>query len=85
MLGIPEIYLKTQNVDVKTFIKKDLSIAEKKRLKESLKHVILTHQIYGEEIPSLITDEYNCQVVMFLDIEIESIKDAAFVGSIIQN
>lgn len=85
MLGIPEKYRKTQKIDVKTFIKKDLKIIEKKRLKESLKQVILTHQIYGEDIPSLITDEYNCQVVMFLDIEIENIKDASFIGNIIQS
>lgn len=85
MLGVPEKYKKTQKIDVKTFISKDLKINEKKRLKESLKQVTLTHQIYGEEIPSLITDEYNCQVIMFLDIEIENIKEAIFVGNIIQS
>lgn len=85
MFGLAEKYTLNQKIDVKTFIKKDLKVADKKRLKESLKSVILTHQLMGEEIPSIINSEYNCQVILFFDIEIDSIKNASYVARIIQD
>lgn len=84
MFNIPDKYKVNQKVDTKLFIKKDLKQIEKKRLKESLKSIVLTHQLVGEEIPSIINENYNCQVIMFLEVEIDNIKNASFVGEIIQ-
>lgn len=85
MFGLADKYKLNQKIDVKTFIKKDFKTTDKKRLKESLKSVVLTHQLMGEEIPSIINSEYNCQVILFLDIEIDNIKNASYVAGIIQN
>lgn len=57
---------------------------QKKRIKDSIKTVQLTYQIAGEEIPSVINDEYRCQVIQFYDIEVHSMKDAAFLAGIYQ-
>ena len=84
MFNIPDKYKVNQKIDTKVFIKKDLKQIEKKRLKECLKNIVLTYQLVGEEIPSIINENYNCQVIMFLEVEIDNIKNAAFVGEIIQ-
>lgn len=84
MFGLPEKYKVNQNIDVKTFIKKELTTSDKKRLRETLKSVKLAYQLMGEEIPSIINDEYNCQVILFLEIEMSDIKNATFVANIIQ-
>lgn len=84
MFNIPDKYKVNQKIDTKIFIKKDLKQIEKKRLKESLKSIVLTHQLVGEEIPSIVNENYNCQVIMFLDVEIDNIKNASFIGDVIQ-
>lgn len=33
----------------------------------------------GEDIPSLVNDEYNFQVIQFYDFELTDIKKAAFI------
>ena len=85
MFGLDDKYKLNKKIDVKTFIKKDFNVSDKKRLKESLKNVTLLYQLVGEDIPSIINEEYNCQVILFLDIEINNIKNASFVGGIIQS
>jgi len=88
MLNIPNKYKIGNNgkrLNLKTFITADLTTVEKKRLRDNLKKVTLTHQISGENIPSLINDEYNCAVIIFLDIELADIKHKYFIGRIIQN
>ena len=85
MFGLDDKYKLNKKIDVKTFIKKDFNVSDKKRLKESLKNVTLVYQLVGEDIPSIINEEYNCQVILFLDIEINNIKNASFVGGIIQS
>lgn len=88
MFNIPAHYKIGSNgkrLNLKTFTSADLNASDKKRLRETLKRVTLTHQISGESIPSLINEEYNCAVIMFLDIQLADIKHASFVGRIIQN
>ena len=85
MFGLDDKYKLNKKIDIKTFIKKEFNTSDKKRLKESLKNVTLVYQLVGEDIPSIINEEYNCQVILFLDIEINNIKNASFVGGIIQS
>lgn len=84
MFEISEKYRVNQKVDIKAFIKKELKQSDKKRLKESLKGVVLIHQLVGEEIPTIIDEQYNCQVIAYLNVEVDNIKNASFVGTIIQ-
>lgn len=85
MFGLYDKYKLNKKIEVKTFIKKEFNVSDKKRLKESLKNVTLAYQLVGEYIPSIINEEYNCQVILFLDVEINNIKNASFVGGIIQS
>lgn len=85
MFGLDDKYKLNKKIEVKTFIKKEFNVSDKKRLKESLKNVTLAYQLVGEDIPSIINEEYNCQVILFLDVEINNIKNASFVGGIIQS
>ncbi|MCC5911433.1 MAG: DUF4391 domain-containing protein [Clostridiaceae bacterium] len=84
MLNIPEKYKVEKSFAIKTFIPKELKPADKNKLKQSLKSVKLEYQIAGEGIPSVINEDYNCQVIAFFSVELEDIKHASFVANILQ-
>ncbi len=66
------------------FINKTLSRTEKTELKKLIKQGTLKYQIYGEQIPSLINEKYNYQVIMFFEIEIKNIKKSCFINELLQ-
>lgn len=66
------------------FISKTLSRTEKTELKKLIKQGILKYQIYGEQIPSLINEKYNYQVIMFFEIEIANIKKSYLINELLQ-
>lgn len=84
MFDIPKRFETNLNVKLKDFIPKELNPNDKRRIRESVRSVKMTYQIAGEEIPSLVNDEYRCQVIQFYEIELESIKDANYIASIYQ-
>lgn len=84
MLGIDGEYDVGRKIGLTHFIPKGLNENERKRLKTALKKVVLEHQIEGEAIPSRIDSNYNCQVIMFLNIALSHIKEAKFVGDVLQ-
>lgn len=85
MFNIPKHYMTEVKLSLKDFIPKDLKPEDKKRVKEAVKGVRLIYQIAGEEIPSVINEEYRCQAIQFYDIELHSVKDAAYLASLYQN
>lgn len=85
MFNIPERYRTDVKVALKDFMPADLKPNDKKRVKDAIKSVKLVYQIAGEEIPSVIDENYRCQVIQFYDIELEDIKDANFLASTYQN
>lgn len=85
MFNIPEHYKTDVKLALKDFIPKDLKPEDKKRIKEAVKEVRLMYQIVGEEIPSVIDNEYRCQAIQIYDIELHSIKDAAYLASMYQS
>lgn len=85
MFNIPEKYKVDKKFSTRIFIKKYFKPVEKKKLNESLESIILRYQIKGEDIPSLVNDNYNVQVICFFDIKIDDIKNASFVSGILQN
>lgn len=85
MFKIPEQYKVGVSIALKDLIPKDLKPDQKKRIKNSIKKVQLTYQIAGEEIPSVLNDEYRCQVIQFYDIEIHSMKEAVFLARLYQS
>lgn len=84
MFNIPEKYKVGKKVPMKDFIPKDLKPDAKKKIKQSVKSVALSHQIMGESIPSLVNEEYNFQVIQFYDVELLEINKTAFVASLYQ-
>lgn len=84
MMNIPENYILNKKIPIKEFIPMILSSNIRKNIKNNVKKVVLTYQIYGEEIPSLINDIYNCQLIQFYDLELENIKKAKYISEIYQ-
>ncbi len=84
MLSIPDRYEINKEFAIKTFLTSDLKSREKKRFRENVLEVKLLYQIAGEDIPSLITDEYDCQVILFLNVQLNELKNANFAGNILQ-
>lgn len=85
MFNIPEHYKIDKKLALKDFIPKDLTSDDKKRIKDTVKEARLMYQIAGEEIPSVINDEYRCQTIQFYDMELQNIKDASYLASVYQN
>lgn len=85
MLSFPEKFKKDANVAKVTFIRgANLTGADKKRFETSVKDIRLTYQIEGFDIPNLVNDDYNCQVIMFLRITLTTLKQAQYIASVVQ-
>lgn len=85
MFNLPYRYKTDVKLALKDFIPKDLKPDDKKRIKDAIKEVRLMYQIAGEEIPSVINDEYRCEVIQFYNMELHSIKVAPYLASVYQN
>lgn len=84
MFNLPEKYKVNKRIPMKDLIPKEFKPHVKKKIKETLKCVALSYQIMGEDIPSLVNDEYNFQVIQFYDFELADIKRAAFIANLYQ-
>ena len=84
MFNLPEKYKVGKKIPMKDFIPKEFKPDVKKKIKESVKSVTLSYQIVGEDIPSLVNDDYNFQVIQFYDFELADIKKAAFIANLYQ-
>ena len=87
MIEIPEQYRigsKGKQLNKQNFIPASANASEKRRLRECLQKVVLTHQIVGESVPSRIDEDYHCEVIACLDIELSDIKHKDFVAKLLQ-
>jgi len=84
MFDIPSRYAVANPIEPKTFILREMKKPEKDRIRENLLAARLIWQIAGEEIPSLIDENYNCAVIMGIDIKLKAIKDSAFFAELVQ-
>ena len=85
MLSLPEKYRKDTSVAKTTFVNGGkLAGAEKKRFETSVEEIRLMYQIEGFDIPNLVNDEYNCQVIIFVRIKLKDLKQAAFIAKVVQ-
>lgn len=73
-----------KTLNKKLFIADSATTVERRRLREALKRAVLTHQIAGEAIPSLIDERYNCAVILHIEIELSDLKHKDFVSKLIQ-
>lgn len=84
MFNIPEKYEVNQKLPIKELISKELKADVKKKLKDTLVSVTLTHQIVGEEIASIIDENVHVEAIQYFDFEIKDIKKAAFIANTYQ-
>lgn len=84
MKNIPEIYEINQKAFIKDFIPQKLKVTDREKLRKYVKVVTLKHQIYGEELLSVIDEKYNISNIQIVEFEIEDIKNAAYIANIFQ-
>ena len=84
MFNIPEKYEVNQKLPINDLIPKALKPADKKKIKEILVNVTLTHQIVGEEMPSLINESVHVEAIQYFDFEVKDIKKATFMANVYQ-
>lgn len=87
MILLPDNYrvgAQGKQLNKKNFLSPSHTTAEKRRLRECLSKIVLTHQIMGEEIPSRIDSQYHCAVILALDITLTDIKHKDFVAKALQ-
>lgn len=87
MIEIPDHYRIGNNgkqLNKKSFAPQTLSTAERRRARDCLTKVTLTHQVAGEDIPSLINEHYHCAVILCLHLELTDIKHKDFISKTIQ-
>jgi Domain of unknown function (DUF4391) len=87
MIDLPNSWRVETNgkrLNLKSFTPSTIATAQRSRLRNALSKATLTHQLNSPEIPSLITDEYRCQAILFLDIELTDLRQADFAARSIQ-
>jgi len=87
MIDLPESWRVESNgkrLNLKSLTPATLPTAQRARLRKILRKATLTHQLNSPEIPSLMTDEYRCQAILFLDIELTDLRQSAFAARTIQ-
>jgi hypothetical protein len=87
MIDLPDNWRVEHNgkrLNLKSFTPATLPTAQRSRLRNILRKATLTHQFTGTEIPSLITEDYRCQAILFLDIELTELRHADFAARAIQ-
>ncbi|EIF6157504.1 DUF4391 domain-containing protein [Clostridium perfringens] len=84
MLGLPKNYEQRKRFNKKLFISKDESLNIKKKIKDSLLKISLVGQVQGNNIPSLVNENFNASVIMFLEVEVDNVKNAKFLNGIFQ-
>jgi hypothetical protein len=83
MYNIPEMYKKESIINKKKFIPKKETSYNKKKIRENLKKIKLKYQI-DRDIPSLINETYNIQVIMYLEVELKSMKHRTYINEVFQ-
>lgn len=81
MFNLDDKYKIGQKLLMKTLIPNELKPVDKKKIKENIKSCTFTYQIRGEEIPSIVNDEYNVEVIQFFDFEVTDVKKAVYLGN----
>ena len=84
LIDIPIKYIKQTHIGIKPMLAAANKAEDKRRLKDAISDVELVWQIDGFDIPNYTSEEYYCQAIMCLNIELNNIKSAEFVGNILQ-
>lgn len=83
MYNIPNKYKKKSIINKENFIPREETAQNKKKIRESLKTVRLKYQI-DKDIPNLVNDTYNVQVIMILEVELKSMQYVEYINEVFQ-
>lgn len=84
MFEIPSKYEINQKVLLRQLIPNSLKSQDKSKLKDNIKSVYLKYQIVGEDIPSLVNEEYNYTAIQIFDFEVKAVNQANYIANIYQ-
>ncbi|NCC80800.1 MAG: DUF4391 family protein [Clostridia bacterium] len=84
MFGIDQKYSINKKIPIKDFIPKDSKPQDKRKIKEIIKKVVLSWQLTGEELPSVVDEIYNYQIIQIFDFEVTEIKKAGYISTMYQ-
>lgn len=81
----PDKYKQNKKYPKKLFLEnKDIDSKARTSIKKHLVSAELSHQISGEEIPSVDNEEYKYKVIQYLVVELDDIKYTKEMGEIFQ-
>lgn len=83
IFNLPNTYELNKRLNKETFVT-HLQGKDIERFKSAVKKITLISQLTGEDIPSVVNESYNVQAVMFLQVELGTIKDGTFVANAMQ-
>lgn len=84
MYSVPESYKKDFIINKENFIPTYLNSRDKKKIRKSLKRVRLKYQI-DKGILDLVNELYNIQVIMILEVELNTTNNIEYVNQVFQN
>ena len=84
MYNIPDKYKKESIINKENFVPIEETSNNKKKIRQSLKRVKLKHQI-DKDIPNLVNDAYNIQVIMILEVELKSMNHIEYLNEVFQS
>lgn len=65
-INIPDEYKVNSKIPIKEFIPKFLKPEQKRRIRNSIRSVIITHQIAGQKIQALLMKTIDARLYSFL-------------------
>lgn len=76
---------KPEKVPQKIYLSMEFKPAIRKKIKEQVLSMTITHQFTGKFMPVLVEEEYNVQVIQFIDFYVKDVKKAQFLGELFQS
>lgn len=85
MFDLPKAYEVGKKVPQKEYLSMEFKPAIRKKVKETVLSFHLTHQITGANMPILVDEANNVQVVQFFDISVKDVKKSLFLAEFFQD
>lgn len=81
----PDRYKTNKKYPKKLFLEnKDIEAKDRSFIKKHVISVDLSHQIMGEDVPSVDNEDYKYKVIQYLEVEVDDIENAKNIGEIFQ-
>lgn len=85
MFDLPESYKMKKKIPQKDYLSMEFKPATRKKVKDTVISFHLTYQITGANMPPLVDESHNVQVVQFFDILVKDVKKSLFLAELFQD